>query len=63
MQRHIEDRLRDGQLDEANITIQELARIREAFIPVLVGIHHVRAPYPTEPEPDREDKSEAHRDG
>ena len=63
VQRHIEDRLRDGQLDEANITIQELARIREAFIPVLVGIHHVRAPYPTEPEPDREDKSEAHRDG
>ncbi|HXS81551.1 MAG TPA: hypothetical protein VN896_02445, partial [Methylomirabilota bacterium] len=49
VQRIIEERVRDGQLDEANITIQELARIRESFIPVLTAIFHVRAPYPTAP--------------
>jgi putative nucleotidyltransferase with HDIG domain len=51
VQRIIEERVRDGQLDECNITIQELARIREAFIPVLTAIFHVRAPYPAAPKP------------
>jgi len=43
--------VRDGQLDECNLTIQELARIRESFIPVLTAIFHVRAPYPAAPKP------------
>jgi membrane-associated HD superfamily phosphohydrolase len=60
VQRIIEERVRDGQLDEANITIQELARIRESFIPVLTAIFHVRAPYPTAPKAKRE--SEAKRE-
>jgi putative nucleotidyltransferase with HDIG domain len=51
VQRIIEERVRDGQLDDANITIQELARIREAFIPVLTAIFHVRVPYPSAPKP------------
>jgi putative nucleotidyltransferase with HDIG domain len=62
VQRIIEERVRDGQLDEANITIQELARIREAFIPVLTAIFHVRAPYPTFA-PKRDGKADARRDG
>ena len=49
VQRIIEERVRDGQLDECNLTIQELARIRESFIPVLVAIFHVRVPYPAAP--------------
>ena len=60
VQRIIEERVRDGQLDDANITILELARIRESFIPVLTAIFHVRAPYPTAPRAKRE--SEAKRE-
>jgi len=57
VQRIIEERVRDGQLDEANITLQELARIRESFIPVLTAIFHVRAPYPTAPRAKRESET------
>jgi membrane-associated HD superfamily phosphohydrolase len=31
------------------LTLSELAKIREAFIPVLTAIFHVRAPYPEDP--------------
>jgi len=63
VQRIIEERVRDGQLDDANITIQELARIRESFIPVLTAIFHVRAPYPTAPRPAGKRESDLRRDG
>ena len=46
--RIIDERVRDGQLDECGLTLAEVARIREAFIPVLTAIFHVRAPYPEE---------------
>ncbi len=46
VQRIIDERVRDGQLDDCGLTLQELARIREAFIPVLTAIFHVRVPYP-----------------
>ena len=51
VQRIVEERVRDGQLDDCNLTIQELAKIRESFIPVLTAIFHVRAPYPAAPKP------------
>lgn len=47
--RIVDERVRDGQLDECGLTLQELARVREAFIPVLTAIFHVRAPYPDAP--------------
>jgi len=47
--RIVEQRVQDGQLDECGLTLAEVARIREAFIPVLTAIFHVRAPYPEEP--------------
>ncbi len=47
--RMIQERVQDGQLDECGLTLSELARIREAFIPVLTAIFHVRAPYPEDP--------------
>jgi len=47
--RIIEERVQQGQLDDSSLTIQDLARIREAFIPVLTAIFHVRAPYPEDP--------------
>jgi putative nucleotidyltransferase with HDIG domain len=47
--RIIDERVQEGQLDECGLTLSELARIREAFIPVLTAIFHVRAPYPRTP--------------
>jgi hypothetical protein len=47
--RILEERVQQGQLDECGLTLHDLARIREAFIPVLTAIFHVRAPYPVDP--------------
>ncbi len=49
--RQIEERVQQGQLDECGLTLQELARIREAFIPVLTATFHVRVKYPEVPRP------------
>jgi len=42
----IDKRLLSGELDESNLTISDLAKIRAAFIPLLTGIHHARIAYP-----------------
>ena len=39
-------RMLSGELDESQLTLSDLARIREAFIPLLTGIHHARIAYP-----------------
>jgi hypothetical protein len=62
VQRIIDERVRDGQLDSCNLTLQELARIRESFIPVLTAIFHVRAPYPTTQKPAPKRELDARRD-
>jgi hypothetical protein len=49
--RNIEERVQQGQLDECGLTLQELAKIREAFIPVLTATFHVRVKYPELPRP------------
>jgi hypothetical protein len=36
----------EGQLDECPLTLKDLARVQEAFVQVLVGIHHNRIKYP-----------------
>src|SRR6185436_17598019 len=36
----------DGQLDESHLTLQELARLREAMISSLIAIYHPRIDYP-----------------
>ena len=59
--RIIEERVQQGQLDECGLTLQELARVREAFIPVLTAIFHVRAPYPEEPREHREGREPRRR--
>jgi membrane-associated HD superfamily phosphohydrolase len=58
VQRIVDERVRDGQLDDCGLTLQDLARVREAFIPVLTAIFHVRAPYPEAPK-----RSESRREG
>ena len=40
------DRLQTGELDECNLKINDLSKIREAMIPVLTGMYHSRIVYP-----------------
>lgn len=40
----------DGNLDEADVTFRELSKIREAFVRILLGIHHQRVQYPDQEE-------------
>ncbi len=42
----IDDRVEDGQLDEANITFRELQTVRESFIESLCYVYHPRITYP-----------------
>ena len=42
----IDKRMLSGELDDSGLTLSDLARIREAFIPLLTGIHHARIVYP-----------------
>lgn len=35
-----------GELDECDLTLRDLTRIQEAFLPVLQASHHYRVPYP-----------------
>lgn len=44
--RILEARVKDGQLDESPITFEDLAKIRDAFIPVLTALFHARVHYP-----------------
>ncbi len=42
----IKKRFIEGQLDECELTLKDLTRIRAAFLKILVGIHHQRIKYP-----------------
>jgi membrane-associated HD superfamily phosphohydrolase len=41
----IDERIRSGQLDESNLTLKDVARIRLAFVNTLQGIYHPRVDY------------------
>jgi membrane-associated HD superfamily phosphohydrolase len=43
----IRQRFIEGQLDECDLTLRDLSKIKEAFLKILVGIHHQRLVYPT----------------
>lgn len=47
IQNVIEERLRDGQLDECELTMQDLNRINRAFLQMTLGTHHERIQYPS----------------
>ena len=49
VRRTIKDRLEDGQLDECDLTVRDLARIQDAFCAMLSGIYHPRISYPDKP--------------
>jgi putative nucleotidyltransferase with HDIG domain len=41
----IDERIQSGQLDESPLTLQDIARIRQAFLNTLQGIYHPRVDY------------------
>jgi hypothetical protein len=44
----IEDKLHTGQLDNCDLTLRDLSKIRTCFLKALNGIYHKRIEYPTE---------------
>jgi len=42
----IKDKLEDGQLEESNLTLGELQKIKQSFVKVILGIFHERIEYP-----------------
>jgi putative nucleotidyltransferase with HDIG domain len=44
--RIVDARMEDGQLDEADLTLRNLAQIKEAFVQQLLGMYHTRIQYP-----------------
>lgn len=44
--RVIRERLADGQLDEADLTLRQLSEIRRVFLTMLEGVYHPRIEYP-----------------
>lgn len=43
----VEGKQRDGQLDEAPLTLREITLLKDTFVKVLSGIYHHRIDYPT----------------
>ena len=42
----IKHRFMEGQLDECELTLRDLTKIREAFLKILIGAYHQRIKYP-----------------
>ncbi|WP_333860104.1 HD family phosphohydrolase [Clostridium sp.] len=40
------DRLNEGQLDDCDLTLRDMSKIKKAFLTVLIGIYHHRIEYP-----------------
>ncbi|MFQ5946121.1 MAG: HD family phosphohydrolase [Anaerolineae bacterium] len=62
VKRIIDARLADGQLDNTNLTLRDLTRIRRVFTEVLEGAFHPRIPYPEETEKEKEEIEAVERD-
>ncbi|MBW7994969.1 MAG: HDIG domain-containing protein [Candidatus Glassbacteria bacterium] len=52
----IEAKLRDGQLDNTELTLRDLTRIGEEFLTILIGVHHSRIDYPPKPDKEKNDQ-------
>lgn len=44
----VKARLNEGQLDECDLTLKEIEKIKKTFVKVLMGIYHQRIEYPTD---------------
>ena len=45
----INRRLKQGQLDECDLSLTDLGKVRESFVTTLRGYYHNRLKYPPEP--------------
>ncbi len=54
----VEKKIQEGQLDDSDLTLKEINRIKEAFVVILMGIHHLRIEYPKEEETAKSSKKE-----
>jgi putative nucleotidyltransferase with HDIG domain len=48
----IRARVDEGQLDDSDLTLRDLQRIKETFVNILQGIYHPRIKYPEDPLPE-----------
>jgi putative nucleotidyltransferase with HDIG domain len=60
----VESKISDGQLDEAPLTLHDVAEVKEQFVNILAGVHHRRIEYPgtkhlTDSEEEEDDKAPA----
>ncbi len=46
IEKMFDKRLKDGQLDNCPLTLRDLGKIKEAFVPILMGMFHLRIEYP-----------------
>ncbi|UCC44489.1 MAG: HDIG domain-containing protein [Candidatus Zixiibacteriota bacterium] len=46
IQRIITDRFQSGELDECPLTLKDLAKIKQAFVQILIAVFHHRVKYP-----------------
>ena len=44
--RIVDERLSDGQLDDCELTLRDVQQIKDAFCELLLGVYHERIPYP-----------------
>ena len=44
--RIIDERIADGQLDECDLTFRDVEKTKDAFCELLLGVYHERIPYP-----------------
>lgn len=49
------ERIEDGQLDDTDLTFQDLSLIKDTFLKMLMGIYHVRVKYPDQEEEEPEE--------
>lgn len=47
----IDERVKTGELDECDLTLRDIERIKATFVQVLDGIYHPRIDYPPAPKP------------
>ena len=51
--RLMDERVAEGELNDSNLTFRELQTVKEIFLQVLQGVHHPRIQYPEMPDRQR----------
>ncbi len=55
IERIVDERLQEGQLNECPLTFEDLKKIKQAFLTILVGVYHSRIRYPGQVDDGRTD--------